>query len=142
MPDEEIQILEQLPTADEYNQLRKSVGWHCIDQNRTKAALRNSLFSVCAVADHQIIGFGRIVGDGLIYFYIQDVVILPRYQKRGIGHKIMQNLMTYIDAKAPKKSGAFIGLMTAPGSTKFYSQHGFNLLPEDSPFMCMWRNGH
>ena len=142
MQNEEIQIIERLPSPDEYNRLRNSVGWHCIGHDRTEAALNNSLFSVCAVAKNKVIGFGRVVGDGLIYLYIQDIVVSPQYQRSGIGHKIMKNLMAYVDKNAPNKSGAFIGLMIAPGIAGFYSQYGFNFLPEDSSFMCLWRNGH
>jgi len=50
--------------------------------------------------------------------------------------------MEYLDKVAPKKSGAFIGLMSAQGIEGFYQQYGFSVLPEDSPFMCSWRNGH
>ena len=54
----------------------------------------------------------------------------------------MACLMEYLDKVAPKKSGAFIGLMSAQGIEGFYQQYGFSVLPEDSPFMCSWRNGH
>lgn len=136
-----VKVIEKIPTPEKYNELRKLVGWHSLDIGRARSSLNKSLFSVCAIVDEDIIGFGRVVGDG-IYFYIQDVVIDPKYQKQGIGHKIMENLMGYLDEAAPKKSGSFVGLMIAPGIEEFYKKYGFNVLPEDSPFMCSWRNGH
>jgi len=38
-------------------------------------ALPNSLYFVCAVSDGEIIGMARIIGDGGIAYYIQDVII-------------------------------------------------------------------
>jgi len=141
MSDKEIKIVTKTPTPKQYNNLRKAVGWHCLEYERTEKALNKSLFSVCAIANKKVIGFGRIVGDG-IYFYIQDVIVEPKHQGQGIGHKIMKRLMKYLDSHAPKKSGAFVGLMIAPGIESFYHQYGFDFLPDDSPFMCSWRNGH
>jgi ribosomal protein S18 acetylase RimI-like enzyme len=137
-----IEIIERLPTSEEYNQLRKAVGWHSISINRAERGLSNSLFSVCAIVHQKVIGFGRVVGDGKIYFYIHDVIVYPTYQKSGIGHRIMQTLMEYVNKNAPAGSGAFVGLMIAPGLENFYSHYGFKSLPEDSPAMGMWKNGH
>ena len=139
---EEIKLLEKQPSPEEYNTLRKSVGWHTIEASRIEQSLSKSLFSICAMRGNQIIGFARIVGDGAMYFYVQDVIVLPDYQKLGVGHQLMRNIMEYIDKKAPKKSGAFVGLMVAPGISKFYASYGFHFLPDNSPFMCSWRNGH
>ena len=85
---------------------------------------------------------GRIVGDGHIYFYLQDLMVRPDYQHHGLGSKIMESLMQYIDEHAPVKSGAYVGLMMAPGLHDFYEKFGFKDLPKDSPAMWMWRNGH
>ncbi|MED1425669.1 GNAT family N-acetyltransferase, partial [Bacillus altitudinis] len=63
--------------------------------------------------NNQIIGMGRIVGDGAIYFYIQDIVVHPEYQKNGIGKKIMNTLVEYLNQNAPDK--AFIGLFASQG---------------------------
>ena len=142
MQNEEIQIIEKSPSPEEYNHLRTAVGWHHINATRAQAALNSSLFSICAITHNQLIGFGRVVGDGAIYFYIQDIIVLPSFQKQGIGHQILQTLLKYVEQNAPSQSGAFIGLMSAPNIAEFYHQYGFNLLPENSPFMGLWKNGH
>ncbi len=71
------------------------------------------------------------MGDGGIYFYIQDVIVLPEFQKKGPGKRIMDALMGYISSHA--KSKAFIGLMAAKGVSKFYEKYGFAERPADRP---------
>ena len=43
---------------------------------------------------------GRLVGDGM-YGMIVDVVIEPNYQKQGIGSKIVDMLMNFVEKKTP-----------------------------------------
>lgn len=49
------------------------------------------------IIDGKIIGMGRIIGDGARIFYIQDVVIHPNFQGKGIGTTIMEKLIAYIE---------------------------------------------
>ena len=138
----EIQTVQ--PSAQVYNQLRNAVGWHVLDEFRAKIALQNSLFCVCAFekTNNTIIGMGRIVGDGTTYFYIQDVIVSPRYQSQGVGHQIVKSLMDWLSEHAPPQSGAFLGLMTEPALTGFYGHYGFETMGKAEPFMKIWRNGH
>jgi ribosomal protein S18 acetylase RimI-like enzyme len=39
----------------------------------------------------------RVIGDSGLYFYIQDVIVLPQYQKRGIGMLLMKKVMNFLD---------------------------------------------
>lgn len=123
------------PTVKEYMRLRSLVGWWETDKNATGKALGNSLFSVVAVEHGTAIGFGRIIGDEGLYFYIQDLIIHPEFQSKGLGTLLMKELMSYITAKA--KSGAFIGLMAAKGLEKYYEQFGFKARDKDAPGMYL-----
>ena len=80
-------IIQRAPTVEEYQQLREAVGWWRVNDKATKAGLNNALFSVCVTLKDEVIGCGRVVGDGGIYYYIQDVMVLPEYQRRGIGKR-------------------------------------------------------
>ena len=128
-----VKIEYRSPTFSEYNKLRGLVGWWETDENATCMALKNSLFSVVAVEHDTVIGFGRIIGDGGLYFYIQDLIIHPDYQSKGLGKSLMKELMGYITANA--KSGAFIGLMAAKWLEKYYDRFGFKARDEDGPGM-------
>jgi ribosomal protein S18 acetylase RimI-like enzyme len=128
-----VQIEYRSPTVTEYTRLRSLVGWWKTDENATDMALKNSLFSVVAVEHNTVIGFGRIIGDGGLYFYIQDLIIHPEVQTKGLGKSLMKELMSYITANA--KSGAFVGLMAAKGLEKYYEQFGFKARDGDAPGM-------
>ena len=138
----EFRIVERIPTVEEYNRLRAIVGWHQIPSDRAVKGLNESLYSICIEKDEELVAFGRVVGDGHIYFYVQDVIVLSDYQNSGLGSKVMDHLMEFITSRAPKKTGAYVGLMISPGLESFYEKYGFSLLPEDSPAMGLWRNGH
>ena len=121
------------PTVSEYKKLRGLVGWWETLENATDMALKNSLFSVVAVEHDTVIGFGRIIGDGGLYFYIQDLIIHPEFKNRGFGKSLMKELMNFIKANA--KSGAFVGLMAAKGLEKYYEPFGFKARDKDAPGM-------
>ena len=73
---------------------------------------------------------GRIVGDGAFYFYIQDIVVHPDHQGKGIGKEILNALMKFLESNAPDK--AFIGLFASNGKVKFYEKYN---LKDYSPNM-------
>ena len=126
-------IVERLPTVAEFHRLHEAVGWNNVDKKATEIGLRNSLFSVCVVHKGEVIGCGRVIGDGGIYFYIQDIIVLPEFQKKGIGKKIMTEVMKYLKKNGRPK--AFIGLMAAKGVAKFYERYGFTRRPSNRPGM-------
>ena len=121
------------PTIDEYQTLRNLVGWWRTNGKATEKALNNSLFSIVSLDQDRVIGFGRVIGDGGLYFYIQDVIVHPNHQNKGIGKILMQELMNYISANA--KPGAFIGLMAAQGLEKYHASFGFKTRDADAPGM-------
>ena len=133
----EFEFIERVPTVSEYLKLRESVGWHALPSEAVERGLARSLYSVCIEFGKETVGCGRIVGDAGIYFYVQDVIVRPGYQQRGLGTRIMETLMDYVDATAIR--GAFIGLMTAPGLEGFYGRFGFKCFPADSPGMLIWK---
>ena len=128
-----MKIEYRAPTVSEYHKLRNSVDWWATDEKATEIALGNSLFSVVASEKENIIGFGRIVGDGGLYYYIQDLIVHPEFQRNGIGKRLMGELMSYINSNA--KSGAFIGLMAAKGLVKYYESFGFKVRDAAGPGM-------
>lgn len=130
-----MEIEYRSPTYSEYKKLRSLVGWWETDENATETALKNSLFSAVAIEDDQLIGFGRVIGDGGLYFYIQDLIVHPEFQNKGIGRSLMKELADHIRANA--KPGAFVGLMAAKGLEKYYKQFGFKPRDENAPGMYM-----
>ncbi|HML04036.1 MAG TPA: GNAT family N-acetyltransferase [Candidatus Bathyarchaeia archaeon] len=126
-------LVERNPTLEEYQRLHRAVGWMEVETDAIEAGLRNSLFSVCIVSENEVIGCGRVIGDGGVYFYVQDVVVLPEFQGKGVGRRIMDAIMEYLRTHA--RNGAFVGLMAAKGVSKFYERYGFKERPSDAPGM-------
>lgn len=122
-------IIERLPTVQEFNTLRMSVGWPKVNEITVKAALNASIYSVCAVADNKTVGIARVIGDGYMYFYIQDFIVQNESQGKGIGTAILKRIMEFLKQYAPE--GSFIGLMSAKGIEGFYLQYGFIERPND-----------
>jgi ribosomal protein S18 acetylase RimI-like enzyme len=132
MDDESI-LVERSPTVEEYHRLCRAVGWEHVDDEATEMGLRSALFSVCMIHKDQVIGCGRVIGDGGIYFYIQDVIVLPEFQGRGLGRRIMDAVMSYLSSHA--HPNAFVGLMAAEGVSHFYERYGFAERPPGRPGM-------
>ena len=128
-----MKYIERKISVEEYLTLRRSVGWRDTATEKTKIALKNSLYSIVVEKNESVIGMGRIVGDGGIYYYIQDVIVIPEKQNRGIGTKIMERLMSYI--KQVAEPGSFIALMSAEGLSEFYKQFGFCERESSAPGM-------
>lgn len=127
------ELIEKIPTVEEYQYLRNAVGWSKVNDAAVDISLKNSLYSVCLYYNNQIIGMGRIIGDTGIYYYIQDVMVLPNFQRKGLGKKIMNLIIKYLIENVD--STAFIGLMAAKGFWKFYENYGFQKRASDAPGM-------
>ncbi len=119
----EVVIENHQPKLEEFVTLRSKVGWGETPRQLAKLALDNSLFHVVARTEDKLIGMARIVGDGAMFFYIQDLIVDPDYQNNGIGNLLMQNLESYLSGAAVK--GTTIGLLSASGKEGFYSRYGY-----------------
>ena len=122
-------LVEQLPSPADYNRLRQAVGWGVYQEAVIEQALPNTLYCVCALNDGQVIGMARIIGDGGMVYYIQDVIVLPAYQRQGVGTQMMDRIMAYIQAHAHHNT--IVGLMAAHGKEPFYEKYGFTRRPTD-----------
>ncbi|WP_430482032.1 GNAT family N-acetyltransferase [Rossellomorea marisflavi] len=115
---------QRTPTLQEYTHLCDSVGWtDFMNYDVAETSLKNSLFSVVIMDLEQAIGMGRIIGDGAIYFYIQDIVVHPDHQGKGLGQEITGSLVGYLKDNAPDK--AFVGLFASGGKESFYEKYEF-----------------
>ncbi len=70
-------------------------------------------------------GMGRLVGDGAMYWYLQEIVVLPEYQGKGIGKSIVNRLLEHIKSAAVPGTIIDIGLTAVKGKEPFYEKFGF-----------------
>ena len=120
-----MKIKENSVTVEEYNYLSDKVGWGAYNYNTSKIALNNSLYTVSIYDNDKIIGFGRLIGDGVCYFYIQDVMVVPAYQRQGIGTIIMKNIINKISEYKKINPDLRLYLGASKNKEKFYEKFGF-----------------
>ncbi|MGC9335223.1 MAG: GNAT family N-acetyltransferase [Anaerolineae bacterium] len=117
-------LIERVATPEEYRALCTAVGWEAvINFEAANEALPNSLYGVVVECEERVVGMGRVVGDGAIFYYLQDIAVMPGYQGRGVGRRIVEQLVGHIKAVAPEK--AFVGVFAAAGTERFYEEYGF-----------------
>lgn len=127
-----IEIRENALEKDIYLHLRREVGWKQLSARQTELALSNCLYNVVAYEDGEPIGMGRVVGDGAVVCYIQDLVILPECQGKGIGSMVIGKLIEYVESITEDGTEMMLCLMCAKGREGFYKKHDFMARPTEN----------
>ncbi len=116
--------------------LYASVGWTAYtDHPETlKKGFENSMLTLAAYEDGQLLGIIRTVGDGQTIVFIQDILIFPTHQRKGVGSALTRAVLDKY------RHGRQIKLTSddTPEAIGFYTAMGFF-----SPFMelfFLWRN--
>lgn len=127
-----LELKENTLDVDTYLSLREQVGWVKLTRRQAECALKNCLFNVCAYLDGRPVGMGRVVGDGAVISYIQDLVIIPDAQRNHIGSAILNRLKEYVESITEPGSRMMLCLMCAKDREPFYIRHGFTARPTDN----------
>ncbi|MDD6034331.1 MAG: GNAT family N-acetyltransferase [Oscillospiraceae bacterium] len=82
---------------DEIKALYENAGWTAYLQNDDKLlrAFDSSLYTLGAFADGRLVGFARCVGDGEHIVYLQDLLVDIPWQRRGIGRRLMEQVLEH-----------------------------------------------
>ncbi len=121
---------ENMLCYEDYCRLRESVDWLIFSKKQTEEAINNSLYTVIAVENNQTVGMGRLIGDGM-YFIIADLIVDPAYQKNGIGSKIINMIIEYVNNETPVNGRSSIQLIAEKGKETFYEKRGFKIIPHE-----------
>lgn len=124
----EVRLVDNILQAEDFVRLRIETGFAEIPVEHARKALQNGLINVSALYNGELVGMGRLVGDGAMYWYLQEIIILPKFQRKGIGTMIVNHLVDY--AKANSITGKFttIGGVSAKGKEPFYEKMGFEVI--------------
>ena len=144
-------LRERAPTAEELADLRDAAGMSPRSMEGLRRGLPNSVYAVVVVqvpdeeggagdsaadaadgtadadttdgtADaERTVGTARIVGDGGSVYHLCDMVVHPDHQGRGLGSRMMDALMAFVDETAPPD--AYVNLMADVDG--FYERWGF-----------------
>ena len=125
---EEIRLIDNILQAEDFIRLRIQAGFVEIPVEHARKALRNGLINVSAIYNGELVGMGRLVRDGAMYWYLQEIIILPQFQRKGIGTMIVNHLVDY--ARENSATGKFttIGGVSANGKEPFYEKLGFEVI--------------
>ena len=120
-----MKILENIDNVKEFNELYDAVGWGSYEEEISKKALSNNIYSVSIYDNNNIIGYGRIIGDGIVFLYIHDIMVKPEYQGKGIGKTIMNKLLDKIHELQKVNPDLRTYLGASKGKEEFYKKCGF-----------------
>ena len=109
--------------AEELYQLYTSVGWvaYTRDRDALATAIGNSTYVVTARDGNELIGLARGMSDDVSIFYLQDILVRPEWQHRGVGRSLLENCLTDFSHVRQKV------LLTddLPAQHRFYESIGF-----------------
>ena len=78
----EYTLLENQLKAEDFIRLKVATGFRERPVEFVKKALKNNLYDVIALVNDEVVGMGRLVGDGVMYWYLQEIIVLPEYYPR------------------------------------------------------------
>ncbi len=108
--------------------LYRSVGWtaYTDDPETLKAGFENSLLTLAAYNGDQLLGIIRSVGDGKTIVYIQDLLVYPEWQRKGIGSALIQAVL----ARCKAVRQIVLTTDNTPKTIAFYHAQGFTQMTE------------
>ncbi|WP_232687437.1 GNAT family N-acetyltransferase [Halobacterium zhouii] len=117
------EVREELPTPERFVALRDAAGMASRSEDGVARGLPNSVYGVTVVETEtdETVGMARIVGDGATVFHVCDMAVHPDHQRQGLGSRMMDAIVAYLDEHAPP--GAYVNLMADVDG--FYEQWGF-----------------
>ena len=85
---------EIVKLEDVFN-LYQAVGWtnYTNQPQMLEQALSHSLAIYLALDGDTVVGLIRLVGDGFSSVFVQDLIVLPSYQRQGIGSSLMKEAL-------------------------------------------------
>ena len=128
------------PTNDQVNQitaLYRHEGWWsktADDPDQVKGIIAGSHLFMVAQKGDEIVGMGRALSDRTSDAYIQDVTVKKEYRSRGIGTRIIKELIRRLRSDGID----WIGLIAERGSHGFYSRLGFKEMPNALPMLRIY----
>ena len=126
-----------IPAIATYQLLRVAAGMSAKSTEAAAKGLPNSLFAVQVLLGDEVVGMGRIIGDGGCFFQVVDIAVLPAHQGKGLGKLIMREIMQFIETEVP--TSAYVSLIADGQAQELYAQFGFQHTAPASVGMALKR---
>jgi len=130
-------IIGSAPSPEIFCHLRQVAGLSARPVEAVRRALPASCYVMHVLCHKEVIGMGRIVGDGALNFEIVDIAVAPAHQGKGVGRLIMEDLMSWLSKHAT--TGSYVSLIA--DVPELYSKFGFKSVGPKSEGMALtWEN--
>lgn len=117
---------QEIVKLEDVLHLYQAVGWtnYTHQTEMLEQALSHSLVIYLALDGDAVVGLIRLVGDGFSSVFVQDLIVLPSYQRQGIGSSLMK------EALGNFKEAYQVQLATeeTEKNVGFYRSMGFEIL--------------
>ena len=100
--------------------LREFVGWNRMEREYENPHFM-SYYHIAVYEDKELIGFVDCVSNGVTDAYIQDLMVHPDYQGKGIGTDLMNKMIAYLK----QKHIYMISVVFEEKLKSFYERFGF-----------------
>ena len=115
-----IYVCNEAVSVKELADLRESIGWNRME-NEYKNPLLTSYYHIAVYEKEVLIGYIDCVSNGVTDAYIQDLMVHPDYQRRGIGTELMTIMINYLK----QKHIYMISVVFEESLKPFYEKFGF-----------------
>ena len=111
----EYKVNDQELNASTFITFVNRVGPGDYDLDKTQAALSRTL-NITAYDEKELVGCLRILSDGYYFGTITELLVLPKYQKQGIGSRLL--------TLAKDNTPTMLYFGAQPGAEGFYEKNG------------------
>ena len=129
---------QEIVKLEDVLHLYQAVGWtnYTHQPQMLEQALSHSLVIYLALDGDAVVGLIRLVGDGFSSVLVQDLIVLPSYQRQGIGRALMK------EALEDYKDAYQVQLVTdqTERTLEFYRSMGFETLSTYDCTGMIWVN--
>ncbi|EOB33024.1 acetyltransferase [Streptococcus mitis 13/39] len=86
---------QEIVKLEDVLHLYQAVGWtnYTNQPKMLEQSLSHSLVIYLALDGDAVVGLIRLVGDGFSSVFVQDLIVLPSYQRQGIGSSLMKQAL-------------------------------------------------
>lgn len=129
---------QEIVKLEDVLHLYQAVGWtnYTHQSEMLEQALSHSLVIYVALDGDAVVGLIRLIGDGFSSIFVQDLIVLPSYQRQGIGSSLMKEaLEDYKDAYQVQ-----LVIEQTEKNVGFYRSLGFEILSTYNCIGMTWVN--
>ena len=108
--------------------LYTSVGWTAYTNHAEvlRKGFENSMLTLAAYDGDDLLGIIRTVGDGHTIVFVQDILVFPEHQRKGIGSALLQAILDRFSHVRQIE----LATDNTPKTIAFYKSMGFREMSE------------